>query len=238
MIHICDFYHLYIYILKPNASITVARLGESQPGDLQGQLHAALAYIKKLETEHVAAGVPSGPAELKRATPLQVPGTIILQRFFEYGNFKSYMIYEYLQTGLIYIYTCDGMIYLIYICMHVYIYIIHINIYVVNIVVHIFPQTTIQAEEGSNATLPATIPGDIEPAAAPTLEIPATQPEPEEQFQDAQSDHEMDLAETPKSNACMEPSEVPKKADVPEPMDVENVDKVASWTGRTVWLPL
>ena len=90
-----------IYILKPDASITVARLGESQPGDLQGQLHAAIAYIKKLETEHVAAGVPSGPAELRRATPLQVPGTIIFQRFFVYGNFKSYMIYEYSQTGLL-----------------------------------------------------------------------------------------------------------------------------------------
>jgi hypothetical protein len=100
------------------------------------------------------------------------------------------------------------MIYLIYI--FVYIYNTYKYIYIVNIVVNIFPQTTIQAEEGSNATLPATIPGDIEPAAAPTLEIPATQPEPEEQFQDAQSDHEMDLAETPKSNVCMEPSEVPK----------------------------
>ena len=50
------------------------RLGESQPGDLQGQLQAALAYIKKLEGDQVAAGAPSERSTLRRAAPMEVPG--------------------------------------------------------------------------------------------------------------------------------------------------------------------
>lgn len=96
--------------------------------------------------------------------------------------------------------------------------------------------SAIKAGDGANATLPETIPGNIEPAS--TLEVPATQPDemqPEEQFQDAQSNHEMDLASSPKGgdvDVSMEPPKVPQEADVPktnvqEPVDVENVDKTA-----------
>ena len=54
------------------------RLGESQPGDVNGQLAAALAYIKQLEAGPVAAGAPAEPSKLHRATPLQVPGNIFI----------------------------------------------------------------------------------------------------------------------------------------------------------------
>ena len=46
------------------------RLGESQPGDLQGQLSAALAYIRALEANRE---VPSEPGSLKRANRIPVP---------------------------------------------------------------------------------------------------------------------------------------------------------------------
>ena len=45
------------------------RLGESQPGDVQGQLAAALAYIKQLEKTQVQANAPSPPGPLHRGTP-------------------------------------------------------------------------------------------------------------------------------------------------------------------------
>ena len=73
--------------------------------------------------------------------------------------------------------------------------------------------SAIKAGDGANATLPETIPGNIEPAS--TLEVPATQPDemqPEEQFQDAQSNHEMDLASSPKGgdvDVSMEPPQSP-----------------------------
>ena len=51
--------------------VIILRLGESQPGDLQGQLHAALAYIRALESNREA---PSEPGSLKRANHLSVPG--------------------------------------------------------------------------------------------------------------------------------------------------------------------
>ena len=54
------------------------RLGESQPGDLQNQLSAALAYIKQLESCQVAAGAPAEPSKLQRATPLEVLGNTII----------------------------------------------------------------------------------------------------------------------------------------------------------------
>ena len=54
------------------------RLGESQPGDLQNQLSAALAYIKQLESGQVAAGAPAEPSKLQRATPLEVLGNTFI----------------------------------------------------------------------------------------------------------------------------------------------------------------
>ena len=52
------------------------RLGESQPGDVQGQLQAALAYIEALEKKQVEADAPSGPSSLCRAKALPAPGTL------------------------------------------------------------------------------------------------------------------------------------------------------------------
>lgn len=76
------------------------RLGESQPGDLQNQLSAALAYIKQLESGQVAAGAPAEPSKLQRATPLEVLG-------------NTFIIYLY-----IYINKCVGIC--IYLCCYSY----------------------------------------------------------------------------------------------------------------------
>ena len=84
------------------------RLGESQPGDMQGQLAAALAYIKQLEVSQIQAGAPSNPGSLRRATPLADPG--IANRLYRHSTHTATYVY----TEYIYIY--------IHIILNIYIY--------------------------------------------------------------------------------------------------------------------
>ena len=90
---------------------SLLRLGESQPGDMQGQLVAALAYIKKLEEAQVTANAPSPPGSLHRGTPLD-PG-------IAYRLLSIYPLYIYTYI-MIYIYVITYNI--IYIYMYIYIY--------------------------------------------------------------------------------------------------------------------
>ena len=66
-----------------SACWSASRLGQSQPGDLQGQLAAALAYIKKLEDTQVRANAPSSPGSLRRASHLD-PGIAYSTHYMPY----------------------------------------------------------------------------------------------------------------------------------------------------------
>ena len=73
-----------------SACWSASRLGQSQPGDLQGQLAAALAYIKKLEDTQVRANAPSSPGSLRRASHLD-PGIAYSTHYMPYLHL--YIIY-------------------------------------------------------------------------------------------------------------------------------------------------